>query len=320
MQNDKIKVSICVPIYGAEKYIAATARSLFAQSYDNIEYIFVNDCTKDRSIEILKDVVNEYPHRQSQTRIIDNPHNSGLSATRHNAVLQATGDYIFHFDDDDILLPDAIALYAQKAEETDADMVMADHNYVYLDHTTPHCDVVPQDKKEYVKRLLTRRSTIEIWGRLIRRSFILEHNLFAPDGLDLSEDFVLVPKMAYLAKRVAKVDAPLINYLRYAGSGSTVVRRKGLETTGKAMQLLEDFFTQIPDAADYAETLKEARLHNKVTLYGIAAKADYPYVRALYNDTPVWSSGISLTKKCLLTLAGWHLDSLVFRIIHHFTR
>ena len=40
MQNDKIKVSICVPIYGAERFIAETARSLFAQSYDNIEYIF----------------------------------------------------------------------------------------------------------------------------------------------------------------------------------------------------------------------------------------------------------------------------------------
>jgi hypothetical protein len=91
-----------------------------------------------------------------------------------------------------------------------------------------------------------------------------------------------------------------------------------LETTVRAMEILEDFFTGIPDAADYEEALKEAKLHNKVTLYGLAAQADYPYVRAQYNDIPVWSSSLDLKKKLLLTLAGWHLDGLVFHIIHHY--
>ncbi|MDD7095845.1 MAG: glycosyltransferase, partial [Bacteroidales bacterium] len=48
-----IKVSILVPVYGVEKYIEKCAVSLFEQSYEDIEYIFVNDCTPDRSIEVL---------------------------------------------------------------------------------------------------------------------------------------------------------------------------------------------------------------------------------------------------------------------------
>lgn len=314
-----IKVSICVPVYGAELFMAKTARSLFAQTYSDIEYIFVNDCTKDRSIDILRETLEEFPHRKSQTHIIEHEKNKGLSATRHTAVLHATGDYFFHFDDDDYLEPDAIARYVEKAEETQADMVMADYNFIYLDHSTPHYDEVPADKTEYIRRLLTRRSTIQVWGRLIRRRFVMEHDLFAPDGLDLSEDYVLIPRMVYLAGKVAKIDAPLVNYVRYnTTSGSTVVRRKGLETTVKAMEILEDFFTTIPDAADYMEVLKEAKLHNKVTLYGLAAKADYAYVRPLYKDIPVWSSSLDLKKKLLLVLASWHLDGLVFRIIHHY--
>ena len=54
-----IKLSICVPIYGTEKYIEQCARSLFEQDIQNIEYIFVNDCTKDEAIDVLKNVVAE---------------------------------------------------------------------------------------------------------------------------------------------------------------------------------------------------------------------------------------------------------------------
>ena len=293
------------------------ARSLFEQTYEHIEYVFVNDCTPDRSIDIIREVVEDYPLRKSAVKIVDHEHNKGLAGSRHTGVLNATGDYIFHFDDDDYLEQDAISRYVACAQETGADMVMADYLFVFRDKAIRHYDTVPEDKKEYVRRLLTRKSTIQIWGRLIRRQFILDNNLFAPDGLDLSEDYVLIPVMAYKATKVARVDAALVNYVRYnTTSGSQVVRRKGLETTVKAMELLDEFFSGIPDAADYADALQVAKLHNKVTLYGLAAKADYGFVRPLYPEVSVWRSPLELKKKLLLTLASWGLDSLVFKCIH----
>lgn len=294
------------------------ARSLFEQTYDYIEYVFVNDCTPDRSIEIIRQVLVDYPQRQSAVKIVEHEHNRGLSASRHTAVLHATGDYFLHFDDDDYMEPDAISRYVACAVETGADMVMADHNFVYQDRVVPYYDVVPADKTDYVRRLLTRRSTIEVWGRLIRRSFVIEHDLFAPDGLDLSEDFVLVPVMVYKAAKVAKVDAPLVNYVKYnTGAGSRCVRRRGLETTVRAMEMLCEFFSSVPDAARYKDTLQEAKLHNKVTLYGLASLTDYDYIRPLYPEVDVWRSSIAFKKKLLLTMAGWGFDRLVFRCIHH---
>ena len=68
---NKPKVSILVPIYGTELYIEKCARTLFEQTYDNIEFIFVNDCTRDNSVHVLKRVLEEYPLRKSQTRIIE---------------------------------------------------------------------------------------------------------------------------------------------------------------------------------------------------------------------------------------------------------
>ena len=54
------KVSVVIPVYGVEKYIERCARSLFEQTLDDIEYIFVNDCTKDASIDVLKSVINDF--------------------------------------------------------------------------------------------------------------------------------------------------------------------------------------------------------------------------------------------------------------------
>ena len=58
------KISIVIPVYGVEPYIEKCARSLFGQTLDDLEFIFVDDCTKDQSIEVVKKVLLEYPHRE----------------------------------------------------------------------------------------------------------------------------------------------------------------------------------------------------------------------------------------------------------------
>ena len=63
-------ISILVPIYGVEKYIQRCVESLLEQTYRNIEFIFVNDYTKDKSVEILKEIIDSYPNRKSQIKII----------------------------------------------------------------------------------------------------------------------------------------------------------------------------------------------------------------------------------------------------------
>ena len=108
----EIKVSICIPIYEVERFIERCARSLFTQSYQNIEYIFVNDCTPDHSIDVLQEVLKEYPNRAKFVNIVSHNINRGLAAARQTAIRHATGDYMFHLDSDDYLEHDAIRLYA----------------------------------------------------------------------------------------------------------------------------------------------------------------------------------------------------------------
>ena len=95
------KISVIVPIYNVSAYIERCARSLWEQTLDDIEYIFINDCTPDNSMEILEKVLKDYPQRKSQTRIFKMPTNSRQAAVRRHGIKLAAGEYIIHCDADD---------------------------------------------------------------------------------------------------------------------------------------------------------------------------------------------------------------------------
>lgn len=94
-----MKVSILVPIYGVEKFIGQCAQSLFSQTYKDIEYIFVNDCTPDNSIQVLEEVLAKFPERQQQVSIIQHEKNRGLGAARMTGLQLATGELMMIVED-----------------------------------------------------------------------------------------------------------------------------------------------------------------------------------------------------------------------------
>ncbi|MBR1503625.1 MAG: glycosyltransferase family 2 protein [Prevotella sp.] len=315
----EIKVTICVPVYGVEQFIERCARSLFEQTYDALDYVFVDDCSKDRSIEVLQQVVEAYPQRKPFVKIVSHERNRGLAVARRTAVEHATGDYILQVDSDDYLSLDAVSLLVQQAEATGADIVAGSQHIITATQTVYRRDLVPQDKDAYARSLLIRKSIQGVVGKLFRRSLIMEHQLFPPEGLNMAEDYVVMPRIAYYAHRVAKVDAPIYNYVKYnPDSYTTSISRRGIDCTIEALSVLETFFRQVGNASFYAEAINLAKLYNKVTLYTLAAQTDYAYVRPLYPEVKVWRTSIELKHKLLLTMASMGLDSLVYRIIHLF--
>lgn len=90
-----MKVSVIIPIYGVEKYISDCLNSVMKQSYTNdIECILINDCTKDQSIEIAKNLIENYDGN-IDFKIYEHSVNGGLSAARNTGILEAKGDYLY---------------------------------------------------------------------------------------------------------------------------------------------------------------------------------------------------------------------------------
>ena len=120
------KVSVVVPVYGVEAYIGQCVRSLFSQTWDNCEFIFVDDGSPDNSISVLEGILaKEFPGQQSCVKIIHKS-NSGLPRARMTGLAEAKGDFIIHVDSDDWVEPDYVRNLVGKALDEGADVVYCD--------------------------------------------------------------------------------------------------------------------------------------------------------------------------------------------------
>ena len=126
LEVDVVRISVIVPIYNVKLYIERCVRSLMEQTLENIEFIFVNDCTPDDSMDILHYVLEEYPKRREQIKIIEHETNRGISAVRNTGLKNATGQYIIYCDSDDWVEKNMYEKLLVKALETSADIVGCD--------------------------------------------------------------------------------------------------------------------------------------------------------------------------------------------------
>ena len=111
----KPKISIVTPVYEVEQYISECTQSVIDQSYDNIEFILVDDCSGDNSINIAEELLVSSVKSGLVYKIMRHEHNRGVSAARNTALHVASGDYIFCLDSDDKLTPQCVAALVEKS-------------------------------------------------------------------------------------------------------------------------------------------------------------------------------------------------------------
>ena len=120
------RISLIVPIYGVERYIKQFAESALGQTSEDVQFVFVNDGTKDRSMELLDELIEEkYSHLKSRIVIV-NKENGGLPSARKAGLEVAEGEYVLFADSDDWLEKDAVEKVVAKIDETGADIVYFD--------------------------------------------------------------------------------------------------------------------------------------------------------------------------------------------------
>lgn len=123
-ESNNLLLSIVVPIYNVEEYIHACLESIFNQGLDEnmFEVILINDGTKDRSMEVIQDIVCQH-----NNITIINQENQGISVARNNGIAAAKGEYILMPDSDDLLIKNSLKPLLGKAIESQADLVIGDY-------------------------------------------------------------------------------------------------------------------------------------------------------------------------------------------------
>lgn len=208
------KVSVIIPVYKVESYIERCARSLFEQTLDEIEYIFVNDCTPDKSIEMLEGILEEYPHRKHQVRFLHHDKNKGLTSTRNTGLAVATGEYIAHCDSDDWVEPNMYETLYNKAKEEKADVVYSDIKMIYKEkEEIYHSAEYRTNKFELIQNYIASTWTCLVLV-MAKRSLYSDYKLKSPTHLSYCEDFWLAVRLMHYAKKVSYVPEAFYNYNR----------------------------------------------------------------------------------------------------------
>ena len=203
------KVSVIIPVYGVEKYIERCARSLFEQTLDDIEFIFIDDCTPDNSIGVLKEVINDYQHRVSQIIIERMPQNSGLPRVRKKGVDLATGDYIIACDSDDYVEKEMYKTMLDEAVNNQLDLVQCDIDVVDDSHvintfTSPEAELTSGRLKELI---IQGEISNSLCNKLVKKEvYHCEHITFPTVGMD--EDNALAIQLAFFCDKLGYVRKP----------------------------------------------------------------------------------------------------------------
>lgn len=205
------KISVIIPVYGVEKYIERCAVSLFQQTLEDIEYIFIDDCSPDNSVRILQQILDKYPSRKPATRILKMPVNSGSAAVREHGMRVAQGDYIIHCDSDDWVALDMYEKLYKLAISNDYDMVWCDY---YRSDGNIH-QIIKQecdpDKIKLVSSYLTSRLIASVCNRLYKRVLFNTTEFVYPE-CNMTEDFVLSLQITLKAQKIAYLAEPLYFY------------------------------------------------------------------------------------------------------------
>lgn len=184
-------VSVIIPVYNVEKYVARCLDSVLNQTYQDFEIIVVDDCGNDGAM----DIVNAYSLKDPRIKILHHDHNRGLLMARRTGYMAAKGEYIVFLDSDDYLLNHALGTLFNLISTTNSDIVCAEFQTVNDEHIIAiHQSNIEGlfSNIEVYELLLKKQIMHSLCGKIYNRTlFANSQELPVYENRTISEDMIL---------------------------------------------------------------------------------------------------------------------------------
>ena len=233
-------VSILVPIYNVEKYLPKCLDSIFHQTYSDLEYVFMNDCSPDNSLDILHKYIEEHHIDKERITILSHTENKGIATTRNDLLAHAKGEYVLFIDSDDWVEYDMVEQMVAASNNGTIDIIGCDFLKDYENGTcTYHHENYSNDCKENIVRLINYTIGPTLWKILVRKE-LFNHVVFQ-QNIEIGEDYIASVKLYYYAKRFAHVNKCLYHYIQYNTNRYSNQIAKSISDHIHAVMTVEDF-------------------------------------------------------------------------------
>lgn len=236
------KISIIVPAYNIENHIENTLKSIWAQTYQNIEVIVVDDGSTDSTSEILDTI----SLKDERIKVI-HKENGGVTSARFCGMKAATGEWVGFVDGDDYIEPDMYQVLITNAKQYGADISHCGYQMVFPSRVDLYYGtgkVIRQDASTGVKDLL-KGDFIEpgLWNKLFHRRLIeqLLQNNIMDFSIKINEDLLMNYYLFKEAKRAVFVDECYYHYMVRRGSAATSrLNKNKIEDPMKVLKIIEE--------------------------------------------------------------------------------
>lgn len=305
-------ISIVVPIYNTSFYIEQCVRSLFEQDYNSIEYVFINDCSTDNSVEILEKIIEDYPNRKQDVKIFHNDLNKGLGYTRKQGIKKASGKYILQIDSDDWIENQMCSILYNKALEENADIICSDYFENYPNNEKYITQRYTNDNWDGFESILSGVLHGSVCNKLINRELYLQNNIYPPENFSLFEDKIVSLKLFSKAKKIAYINDAFLHYRQNPHSMTSVlISSKQVQDTILFVEELNSFLERENLLKKYKNQFESCVLyHKKIFLldknYYHYWKNFYLNVNTIKNACNIRSYGLVKKIITLLSLMGFY--------------
>jgi len=268
------EVTVLMPVFNGEKYLAEAIKSILNQTFKDFEFLIIDDCSEDRSVEIIKS------YDDKRIKLIQNNQNLGISRNANKGIQFAKGKYIAQMDHDDISLPERLekqVLFMEKNPHIAASSVWV--------------EVFGRDKmiwefplnSEAIKCALLFCCPLANSGAIIRKSIFTEEGMLYNEAFDGSQDYDL---WFQISKKFPMANIPdiLVNYRKH-NTQVSVIRKK--EQSLKTELILKNQLVHL----GINPTQREHRLHSNLSFWKF--QDSLPFL----DDVETWLTKIYMANK-----------------------
>tara|TARA_B110000046_G_scaffold184465_1_gene223011 strand:- start:933 stop:1976 length:1044 start_codon:yes stop_codon:yes gene_type:complete len=234
-------VSIIVPVYNCEKRISILHKSITEQTFRDFEIIYVNDCSSDKSLDILHKIESQYKY----VKVESHSKNLGAGNARNTGLKISQGKYLCFLDADDFINKNYLKILVNKILLSDSDIVVCNYNFI----SETNGKIIKSSKykpsayegKDSLKIFVKNLFNPAPWNKIYTRELFITNNIHFPERI-AHQDFATIPLLVERAKKIIVISDILYNYVQNSEGYSMTAKEIHTYSIFKAFEIIYNHF------------------------------------------------------------------------------
>ena len=269
------KISVIIPMYNVEKVMSRCVQSLFEQTLRDFEVIFVNDCSKDNTLDELGSQLKKHKREDIEVKIISHGQNGGVAVARNTGLDNATGEYIYYVDADDYCDKDTLEVMYSKAKSEDLDVVGCEWMLTFASNARHMVQPDVSTGREAFEKMCYGVMRWNLWLFMVKRSLYESGKFRFIPGANMGEDLMVMMKLLLNAGKVSVIHCPLYHYIQTNSNAMTKNFSAYRHQVTENVEEIERYLEQNGLTEKYSFHLNQLKLNLKLPLIISDKRTDY---------------------------------------------